>query len=86
MIVISGPTASGKTRLAIRLALLLGGEIVSADSIQVRPEMRCFQKEGGRSRTRMCFELGDFWYPCELESQACTVGSHTSVVPATMSA
>lgn len=33
--VLTGPTASGKTRLAIELARLLDGEIVSADSQQV---------------------------------------------------
>lgn len=33
--VIAGPTASGKTGLAVRLALQAGGEIVSADSQQV---------------------------------------------------
>lgn len=35
VIVIAGPTASGKTRLAIELAQVVGGEIVSADSMQV---------------------------------------------------
>jgi tRNA dimethylallyltransferase len=35
VIVISGPTASGKTSLAVELALRLGGEIVNADSMQV---------------------------------------------------
>ena len=35
VIVIAGPTATGKTRLGIELALRLGGEIVSADSMQV---------------------------------------------------
>jgi len=35
IIVISGPTASGKTSLGIELAQRLGGEIVSADSMQV---------------------------------------------------
>ncbi len=34
-LVVTGPTASGKTRLAVRLALRFGGEIVSADSRQV---------------------------------------------------
>ncbi len=34
-IVVLGPTASGKTRLACELALNLGGEIISADSRQV---------------------------------------------------
>lgn len=32
---IVGPTASGKTALAVDLALALGGEVVSADSMQV---------------------------------------------------
>ena len=35
MVVILGPTASGKTRLAVRLAKERGGEIISADSRQV---------------------------------------------------
>ena len=35
IIVIAGPTASGKTRLGIELAKATGGEIVSADSMQV---------------------------------------------------
>lgn len=35
LIVISGPTGSGKTRLALELAKRLNGEIVSADSVQV---------------------------------------------------
>ncbi len=35
LIVTAGPTASGKTRLAIELAKLLNGEIVSADSMQI---------------------------------------------------
>jgi tRNA dimethylallyltransferase len=34
-ILIHGPTASGKTRLAIELANRLGGEIVNADAMQV---------------------------------------------------
>jgi tRNA dimethylallyltransferase len=39
LIVILGPTASGKTDLAIKLAKKLKGEIVSADSRQVYKEM-----------------------------------------------
>ena len=34
-IVILGPTAAGKTKLAIELAKQIGGEIISADSMQV---------------------------------------------------
>src|SRR3954447_6361452 len=39
LLVIVGPTAVGKTALAIALALALGGEIVSADSRQVYHRM-----------------------------------------------
>ena len=35
IVVVAGPTASGKTRLGIELAQALGGEIVSADSMQI---------------------------------------------------
>jgi tRNA dimethylallyltransferase len=35
VILIAGPTASGKTDLSLALAQLVGGEIVSADSMQV---------------------------------------------------
>jgi tRNA dimethylallyltransferase len=35
VIVISGPTAVGKTELSLQVAKILGGEIISADSMQV---------------------------------------------------
>lgn len=35
VLVISGPTAVGKTALSLRLAEMLGGQIISADSMQV---------------------------------------------------
>lgn len=35
LIIISGPTAAGKTDLSIALAKAIGGEIISADSMQV---------------------------------------------------
>ena len=35
LIVIAGPTASGKTDLAVELALRINGEVISADSMQV---------------------------------------------------
>ena len=35
IVVVAGPTASGKTRLGIELAKMYGGEIVSADSMQL---------------------------------------------------
>jgi len=35
LIIISGPTCSGKSALAVELALIVGGEIINADSMQV---------------------------------------------------
>ena len=35
LIVLTGPTAVGKTSLSIALAKAVGGEIISADSMQV---------------------------------------------------
>ena len=39
IIVLTGPTAVGKTALSIHLAKAVGGEIISADSMQVYKEM-----------------------------------------------
>lgn len=39
-IIIAGPTASGKSALAIAVAEAIGGEIVNADSMQVYRELR----------------------------------------------
>lgn len=39
LIIITGPTAVGKTSLSIPLAKQIGGEIISADSMQVYKEM-----------------------------------------------
>lgn len=39
IIVVSGPTASGKTALAVQLAKRYGGEVISADSMQIYTDM-----------------------------------------------
>ena len=39
LVVLTGPTAVGKTKLSIALAKALGGEIISADSMQVYKHM-----------------------------------------------
>ena len=39
LLVITGPTATGKTALGVELALLMNGEVVSADSMQVYRRM-----------------------------------------------
>lgn len=35
VLIVTGPTAVGKTEVSLRLAKTLGGEIISADSVQV---------------------------------------------------
>ena len=40
IILISGPTASGKSDFAVNLAKRIGGEIVNADSMQVYKELK----------------------------------------------
>lgn len=39
VLVIAGPTASGKTKVSIEIAKILGGEIISADSMQIYKHM-----------------------------------------------
>lgn len=39
IIVVSGSTASGKTALAVELAKIYGGEVISADSMQIYTDM-----------------------------------------------
>ena len=40
IILISGPTASGKSSLAIKIAKKINGEIINADSMQVYKQLR----------------------------------------------
>ena len=40
IILISGPTASGKSKLALKIAKKLNGEIINADSMQVYKELK----------------------------------------------
>ena len=39
LVIIAGPTASGKTALAIEVAKRIGGEVISADSMQIYKKM-----------------------------------------------
>ena len=39
IILISGPTASGKSKTALKIAKKLNGEIINADSMQVYKEL-----------------------------------------------
>ena len=47
IIVIAGPTASGKSKLALAMAAALGGSVVNADSMQVYRELRVLTARPG---------------------------------------
>ncbi len=53
VLVIAGPTAAGKTNLSLKLAHILGGEVISADSMQIYKGM-----DIGTSKVTMK-EMGD---------------------------
>src|SRR3972149_2236335 len=60
LVAIAGPTATGKTALAVRLAEHLGGEIVGADSRQVYRGMDIgTAKPSAEQRARVRHWLGD---------------------------
>lgn len=64
LLVIAGPTAAGKTEVALRVAEALGGEIVSADSMQIYRRMDIgTAKPGPQERARASIHLIDFVEP-----------------------
>jgi tRNA dimethylallyltransferase len=66
LIVLAGPTASGKTTLAIRLAQRFNGEIVSCDSVAVYREMEIgTAKPTFEERTLIPHHMIDIAWPDE---------------------
>ena len=49
-VLIAGPTASGKSSLAVRLAELADGVIINADSMQIYAEMSILSGPSNRRR------------------------------------
>ncbi len=73
LLVVAGPTASGKTALALRLAEELGGEIVSCDSVAVYRLMEIgTAKPTLAERQRVPHHCIDLYWPDE----ACTAGDY----------
>lgn len=71
ILVITGPTATGKTALSIRLAKALSGEIISADSMQIYEEMTIgTAKPTIEEREGIPHHLMDFLSPKECFSVA----------------
>jgi tRNA dimethylallyltransferase len=73
LIVVAGPTASGKTALALHLAEALNGEIVSCDSVAVYRLMDIGSaKPTIAERTRIPHHCLDLYWP----SEPCTAGDY----------
>jgi tRNA dimethylallyltransferase len=71
LLVVAGPTASGKTALALRLAEALDGEIVSCDSVCVYRGLEIGSaKPTAEERARAPHHCLDIYSP----SEACTAG------------
>lgn len=66
LIVLTGPTASGKTALSIGLAKAIGGEIISADSMQVYRQM-----DIGTAKIRPGGNGGNTPLPCGCAGTRC---------------
>ena len=66
LVIIAGPTASGKTALSVELARRLNGEIVSADSMQIYKFMNIgTAKPSVEERQGIPHHLMDIVHPCE---------------------
>ncbi|KAJ0963938.1 hypothetical protein J5N97_029060 [Dioscorea zingiberensis] len=66
VIVISGPTGAGKSRLALELAKKLNGEIISADSVQVYRGLNIGSAKPSTSdRNEVAHHLLDILHPSE---------------------
>src|SRR2546422_11736297 len=71
LVVIVGPTAAGKSDLAVELALRLGGEIVNADSMQLYRGMDVGTAKLGADELRgVPHHLLDIWDVTETASVA----------------
>ena len=74
LIVLAGPTASGKTSLSIELAQRFGGEIVSCDSVAVYREMEIgTAKPSHDERALVPHHMIDIAWP----NEACTAGDYS---------
>ena len=63
LIVILGPTASGKTNLAIKMAKKFGGEIVNADSRAIYKEMKVATARPKKSESGVRHHLVGYLVP-----------------------
>ena len=84
LILIAGPTASGKSKLAIKLAKELNGEIINADSMQIFKEFNILSSRPSSSdikkikhhlygfiSVRKHFSAGDWLKQAEIKINIC---------------
>ena len=53
VILLAGPTASGKSKLAVKLAQHINGEIINADSMQIYKEISILTSKPNSQNTKM---------------------------------
>lgn len=72
LVAITGPTASGKSALAVRLASALGGELVCCDSMQIYRGMDIgTAKPTEAERAAVPHHMVDFLDPCDARGYSC---------------
>ena len=67
IVLLAGPTASGKSKIAIKLSKVLNGEIVNADSMQVYKELKILTSRPSPNFNDYVFthfcQCNNFWQP-----------------------
>ena len=53
LLIIVGPTSSGKSELAVKLAKKINGEIISCDSRQIYHGMKSWHRQSGREMAKI---------------------------------
>ena len=61
IILLFGPTASGKSKLAVDIAKELNGEIINADSMQVYKEVKILSARPHNKKVKHHLVLGINW-------------------------
>lgn len=81
LVIVAGPTASGKTRLAIDLSKLINGEIVCADSMQIYKYLDIGSaKPTAAERSEVVHHMVDFLEPdTEYSVADYTIGAHSVI-------
>lgn len=86
VIVVTGPTASGKTALAVQLAKAFGGEVISADSMQIYKQMNIGTAKPTREEMQgVPHHLMDFLEPDESFSVARFAGEANRIADGILS-